>query len=548
MADQENEMEKIEKRLSSLEIRLARLESSYVTPGSENLKSSAEQFQTAGPSGVAEQLTEEEKGLESQIGRFGLAWLGNIVLLFGIIFMTQYLIIKGLPGLATAAGYVSAVSIILLAGYLRKINGPLSFTFKLNAQILLYYITLRLHFFSQAPVLPNRTVSVIFLMCLVAMQVYISIRDRSQTFAALAIIFILVTGISCDTKYITLPLLILAAGGSVYYYTTFKWKSLLVFTIVLVYGAFLLWLLGNPFLGHHLQLITQKNAGVLYLFALGAGFSVVLLFRPYDGSSDEFLIGIIVLNGILFTILLTFVVLGFYSNKYVALFSIISACCLVYSIILHYRSGWNFALAFYALYGFMAMSIALSGLFGLPRVYLLLSVQSLVVVSMALWFRNRLIIVMNSVLFLTILLVYFLSSKYVNSVNISFALVPLISARVINWKKSRLQIKTDLIRNLYMIEGFFMVLFALGHAVPKQFITLSWTISALMYFLIGYILKNVKYRYMALGTMICAAFYLFIFDLSRIEIIYRVLALLFLAAISIGISIYYTNRIKKPDN
>jgi hypothetical protein len=166
---------------------------------------------------------------------------------------------------------------------------------------------------------------------------------------------------------------------------------------------------------------------------------------------------------------------------------------------------------------------------------------------MALWFRNRLIAVLNSVLFLTILIVYLLFSKSVDGVNFSFALIALVSARIINWKRSRLQIQTDMIRNLYLIEGFFMVLYALFHAVPKQFMTLSWTMAALLYFLLSFILKNVKYRYMALGTMICAAFYLFIVDLARIEIIYRVLALLFLAAISIGISIYYTNRIKKSD-
>jgi hypothetical protein len=193
----------------------------------------------------------------------------------------------------------------------------------------------------------------------------------------------------------------------------------------------------------------------------------------------------------------------------------------------------------------MAMSIALYGLVGLPKVYLLLSVQSLIVVSMALWFRNRLIIVMNSLLFLTILIVYLLSAKPVDSVSICFVLIALISARIINWKKSRLQIKTDMIRNLYMIEGFFMMLFALLHVVPKQFVTFSWTMAALLYFIISLILKNIKYRYMALGTMICAAFYLFIIDLARIELIYRVLALLFLAAISIGISIYYTNHVKK---
>ena len=99
-----------------------------------------------------------------------------------------------------------------------------------------------------------------------------------------------------------------------------------------------------------------------------------------------------------------------------------------------------------------------------------------------------------------------------------------------------------------MIEGFVMVLLALFHAVPGKFVTLSWTLAALLYFLLSLILKNVKYRYMALGTMISTAFYLFIVDLARIEIIYRVLALLFLAAISIGISMYYTNRTKKTDH
>ena len=208
-------------------------------------------------------------------------------------------------------------------------------------------------------------------------------------------------------------------------------------------------------------------------------------------------------------------------------------------------SDWNFASAFYALYGFMAMSISLYGLFGLPRVYLLLSVQSLVVVSMALWFRNRLMIIMNSILFLSILITYLISSKSVGGVNFSFALIALVSARIINWKRSRLKIETDMMRNLYLFEGFIMVMFALYHAVPGQFVTLSWTMAALLYFLLSFVLKNVKYRYMALGTMICTAFYLFIVDLARIELIFRVLALLFLAAISIGISMYYANRTKK---
>jgi hypothetical protein len=417
--------------------------------------------------------------------------------------------------------------------------------FKMNAQVLLFYLTLRLHFFSASPILSDKTISILLLLFLMAFQVYLSIRDKSQAFAMLFVIFALTTGIVCDTAYFILLLVALAAGGSVYFYYWFNWKPLLIVTIILSYVSGFVWLLGNPVIGHPMKLIAELHSGVICFLGLGAIYSATLLFRNKDKSEDDFLTGVTFVNGILYSLLLVFVVLGFFSKNYVVLFSGLTICCLAYSIVLHSRYDWNFASAFYALYGFMAMSIAFHGILGFPRVYLLLAVQSLVVVSMALWFRNRLIVVMNSLLFLLILITYLTSSKSINEVNFSFALISLISARIINWKRSRLHIETDLMRNLYLIEGFFMILYALFHAVPKQFITLSWTIAALLYFLLSFALKNVKYRYMALGTMICSAFYLFLVDLAHIDLIYRVLALLFLAALSIGISIYYANRVKK---
>ena len=548
MADQESEIDKIRSRLSSLELRLSKLESGFIISGKENSDRTGEVVQVAEQVDISETLDEEEKGLESQIGRFGLAWLGNIVLLFGITFLTQYLTILEHPLLAALLGYTAAVSIFFLSEYLKNTNGHLSFMFKMNAQIILYYVTLRLHFFSMAPLLSNKALSVFLLLLIVAFQVYLSIRNKSQAFAAIAVFFALATAIIGDSTHFMLPLVTFTAAGAIFYLNRFNWKPLFIVTIILTYTCFFLWLLGNPFVGHPMQLIPEQHLGVLYLFGLGTCYSIVLLFRKKDNSSDDFLIGVTFTNGILFTFLLLLVVISFFSKDYVSLFAAITLCCLIYSTILHSISKWNFASAFYALYGFMAMSISLYGLFGFPRVYLLLAVQSLIVVSMALWFRNRLIVIMNSLLLLAILILYLLTSKSISGVNFSFALVALISARVINWKRSRLQLETDLMRNLYMIEGFFMVLFALFHAVPRQFVTLSWTLAALLYFLISIILKNVKYRYMALGTMICAAFYLFIVDLARIEIVFRVIALLFLAAISIGISIYYTNRVKKSDS
>lgn len=534
-------MEKILSRLNSLEERLGRLESvSNVRSGSEINYQYADRISTEALE------NDEDKGIETQIGRFGLAWLGNIVLLFGIVFLTQYMMNLGYRFFSLITGYSAAAGMIFLAGYIKKTNDHLSSIFRINALFLLFYITVRLHFFSDSPLISGKMIPISLLLLYIMFLKYLTIRTGLHIYAGSALLFALVTAILGDNTHFTLSMTIFTAACSIFLYKRYKLGSLLILTIFLSYIVFLLWLFGNPILGHHnMQLPEEHRYGAIYLIGIGSCFSMIPAFRKNDSSSDDFFVSVIIVNGILFTLLLLSVVFLFYSSNYVILFSAITAACLIYSIILHSRSDWNFASAFYALYGFMAMSIALYGIFGFPVVYLLLTVQSLLVVSLALWFRNRLIIIMNSILFLVILLIYLFSSTNLNVVNFSFAFVALVSARIINWKKSRLQIETDLIRNLYMIEGFIIMLLALFHSVPKQFITFSWSMLALIYFLASLLLKNIKYRYMALGTMICSAIYLFLVDLARIELIYRILALLFLAGISIGISIYYTNRVKK---
>ena len=544
MAQQDIKLENFEDRLKSIEQRLVNLESELALNKLRQSSVGAEEYQTD-ESILSETIIDEEKGLESKIGRVGLAWLGNLVLLFAIVFFTEYIIAQGNSLLSLIIGVFAAGIIFWISNYLKSTNSGLSFMLKINGQVLLFYEAFRMHFFSDHPLISSKIIVLVILCLVIAFQIYTARKNVSQTFGFLAIVFALFTAIMSDTTHIMLPLITFTAIGAVYFFFKHNWQFLLIAAIILVYAAFFMWLFGNPVMDHPMQILADHNYGHFYLFALGGCFSVLPLLRKNDGSNDDLLIGAIILNGVFFTLLLTSVSTKYFGGSYVEVFSVVTICCLIYSVILKSASDWKFASAFYALYGFLAMSISLYGMVGLPNVYLLLSVQSLVVVSMALWFRNRLIIVMNSLLFLTILLVYLLSQKSVDGVNFSLALVPLISARIINWQKERLNIKTDFIRNIYLTVGFFMVLFALYHGLPRQFVTLSWTGAALLYFFLSFLLKNIKYRYMALGTMICAAIYLFIIDLASIGIIYRVLALLFLALVSIGISIYYSNRVKR---
>jgi hypothetical protein len=218
-----------------------------------------------------------------------------------------------------------------------------------------------------------------------------------------------------------------------------------------------------------------------------------------------------------------------------------------FSVLLKYFSIWKFTPALYALYGFVSISIMFYGIWDFPRAYLLLSLQSLLVVSMALWFRSKIIVVMNIVLFVGLLTGYAASGSSQVLINFSFPIVAFISARIINWKKERLTIKTELIRNSYLTVLFITMLFAVYRSFPSQYITLSWTAVVLLYFLISIILKNVKYRYLAVATMAVTTIYLFAIDLARIGVIFRIIAFMFLAIISIGISVYYVRKIKKKN-
>ena len=58
---------------------------------------------------------------------------------------------------------------------------------------------------------------------------------------------------------------------------------------------------------------------------------------------------------------------------------------------------------------------------------------------------------MNTLLF-AILLVFYLSNVIIlDGVNISFSIVALVTARILNWKRDRLTIKTSLLRNVYLV-------------------------------------------------------------------------------------------------
>lgn len=487
----------------------------------------------------------EDSTLESNVVEYGIAWLSNIVYILGIIFFMEYLFGRGQPGLSGLTGYAATASIFVLSRFLRKSFPHLIPVLTLSGLLLSYYVTLRLHYFSADPLIPDPVTGLLLMIGIALFQAAFSLRKKSEGYGAVTLLSVLATALFSDSTHVMLSLILLASALSFLFFILHGWWRLLIITIVLVYLTHLLWFFNNPLMGHPLQAVASGSYSLIYLSGYALIFSAVNLAagrRPLPGIRYEAM-AVIIACGFLFAVSIE--VFSIYENYSPWIFTFISLASLSLSVFLKSRNGKIFIPAFYACFGFMTLSLGIYGFAKFPDSYFLLAFQSLLVVSLALWFRSKTIVVVNTLMFLSILVLYLFGSPSTNVINFMFAVTALSTARILNWKKDRLTLKTDLLRNLYLLEGFFMVLYGLNRAVPGQWVTLSWTLAAVFFLLLSVLLNNIKYRWMSIFTLFFTGIHFLLIDMEKLQTGYRILASLFFAAIALGVSLYYTKRVKK---
>lgn len=523
----------IQQLLQSLDSRIARLEE-YL-----GLEEEPEEAARAVADAPAAAEFEEESGIELKIGEFGLAWLGSLVLLLGIAFLMTYTYSQGYTVLSTLLGYLAAAASFLVSRKWQKSLPYLASLLAIVSHLLIFYTTLRLHFFTDQPVIESRFLAIFLLLLAAGVQYYVAIRGNSEVLAGIAALLLMATALLSDATHVCLPLIVVASAISVYLFIVCNWWKQVIATLFLAYLTHALWLFNNPVMGHPFQAVTEHQYSFLYLLAYAAIFSWPSLLTSRETLSASTVLAKTFLNGGAFSLLTLFTILAFFRDDFVGISLAAAGFFLVFSMLQWRRTHRPFEPAFYACFGFMALTAAVFSYTKIPAAYFWLSLQSLLVVSMALWYRSRLIVVVNTFIYVMILLLYLFTSASDNMVNLSFAITALASARIMNWQKERLTLRTEMLRNIYLIAAFFVVLYGLFQAVPNEYVTLSWTIAAVCYFGLSLLLSNIKYRWMAITTMIAAVLYLFFVDLARLEAGYRVLAFIFLGLILLSVSLFY---------
>lgn len=532
----DSNLQNLNERIAALENRLGKIESMLRIEWEGNREEGDATISTQG---------EDQDSTESRIVEYGLAWLGSIVFLFGIVFLMSYLESLGYPVISKATAYILTFLLITFAYFNRNSIPTLVYVLNICSYLLLYYITLKLHFFSEQPLLIQKGVVLILLLCLIGAVLFREVRKDSEFLASIAVLLLISTAIVSDSTYITFGILIITALTTHYLFYSRNWWRLHILSLFAIYLTHLIWLFNNPIMGNPLGLTEDPQHNILFLFGYAVIFSLSILIPKEKHESDGALISVSIWNALGASFLLLIIVPAFYQDTYAMIFIAIAAYCLLFAVALKLRPERKFAPAAYASFSFMALSIAVFGFFGLPDTFFLLALQSLLVISISLWFKSRIIVVANSILFISILLIYLITSESINYINFVFAFAALANARILGWQKERLTLKTEIFRNLNLGIAFFMILYSLNMALPSQYVTLSWIVTAIGFFILSVILGNIKYRYLAILAIIVTAGHLFFVDLGQMEILYRVIAFLLFAVISIGLSLYYTKRIRK---
>lgn len=528
--------------LKNLEARIARIEAHL------KLKPTQKEEGTETSPLIPDNLSEKVDTLEFRIGQFWFAKAGIVVLAIGIAFLMTFPY-QNLPSFfPSLMGYIIVTVILLLSHFWRNSFAFLSRYLLGGGLVLLYFATLRLHFYGEQPVLVNNTLLVILLLIISMLGLYISIRKTSVYLTSLILTLGYVTAIIANEALIIFCLLTLLTIISVYLKLKYEWMGILIYGTVLTYFFHLIWFINNPFLGNRIQLVSSPQINIYFILLYAVIFSLGNLLRSKNTPENNMVIFTTFLNCFgAYGLFLLVTTTKFTGHLFLYHFSA-SVVFLLLSILFWIKEKSKYSTFFFAILGYTALSAAIIVQFKLPNYFIWLCWQSLLVITTALWFRSKIIVRANFVIFLLIFLFYLMFAGNLGIISLSFGVVALLSARIMNWQKHRLELKTELMRNAYLSLAFVAIPYALYHSVPAKYISLSWIAVAIAYYLLSLLLKNKKYRWMALLTLLLSVLYILVIGLIKLEPVYRIISFIVLGIVLLVISLVYTKLRAKNDS
>ena len=535
----ENELKLIWERLKEQDKRISDLERHLLLQNNEEYELDEEPSERQNKKTI--ESIEKDELLEYRIGQFWFAKAGILAFIVGIMFVLT-LPHKDLPKfLPFAAGIVLSLFFLFIPRILKSLLPQLSGYAVGGGLVLLYYTVIRMHFFEVSPIIESSALELLFLNLVFIISLFVSIKRESVYLASLSIVFGYIAALLGGDPYYIFISLIVLASISVYVKIQYKWETFFSISIFLAYLTYFLWSINNPLLGNELTFVSEPEINILFPFLYYILFSMgYIIKRDEQGEPLIKLINITGNSICLFGLLIISGLTGKGSISPGITLTIASVLFIGHSAFFWLKERSKYLTFILAMTGYLALSIAIIYEFRIPNGFIWLCWQSIIVISTAVWYKSRFIITANFFIYMIILAAYLFMADGFSIISLSFGAAALLTARILNWKKDSLELKTEHMRNSYLIIALLYIPFILHNIMPEGYAALSWLGVAVMYYLFSLILKNKKYRWMSFLTLIMSIFYISILGLTSSELIYKIISFLVLGSVLIAISVIYS--------
>jgi uncharacterized membrane protein len=483
-----------------------------------------------------------EAGFETSIGEFWLARIGVLALSTGLAFLVAYPFAT-LPSLVPVALGYGAAGIFFAASrrWRRTLPDTAPILFG-GALFLLFFATLRLHFFAANPVVPGRAFGLAAIVAVLGVEFALVMRRRSEFMTGLVFLLGLAAAVIAGAAWFQFCLITVLAGVVCALSWRNAWSRLGLVAAGLTYLVHLDWLFSHVAFGRPAQGLVAPEGNLTALF-LYAALYAALGCRPGVEREHPALRAsraLLISGGAMLVVLINVQLFHRAEPPWV---EVLAGAAFLAAAFLHWRNHQSvYATSVYSCAGYLVLSAAIIRHFPSPDCFAWLAWQGLLVAATAVLFRSKIVIVANLFIFGGIYLIYLVLAPARGAVNLSFAIVALLTARVLNWQKDRLKLRTETMRNIYLGAASIVIPYGLYHTVPPGWVSSSWLLAAGFYFVASAVLHNRKYRWMGMGTILATIGYVFIVDLARLEPAYRIVSFLVLGAVLLGVSVTYARR------
>jgi len=514
----------LRRQVAALESRIARMEQ-----GAGALSSDTET--SPSPSGSEKTRLETSLSqlgrvsLEQRIGEYWFGRLGIVILILGMFFLISYAFANFRPFWQIVVGYGITLALFGLSKIRLKRFALFSNLLLAGSLVLLYFVSLRMHFYRELPIIESKFFALALLSAVVCVQLVIAIRRRSQYLAAIPVILGYLTALLSDTHHFALIVIVVTSVVAALLMSIYHWEFLGIGSIILSYGSFLLYLLNDPLLGRGIRIMPEHDWMLFYLVGTLVVFTLVS-FRPgvnkYFHTVTRILLTTVNSSGFY---LVAFIVTFQFFRPHLSFWNFIFAGILFGIAVAHWTIRQSkYSTSFYASFSFIALTVGILAATSTPDVYLWLVWQSALVIGSAIWFRSGIIVWANMGIYLVVFGVYLITGVQTGLVDFNFVLVALLSERLLEYSRARIARFPRAFQYTYVFTGYVMLISGLTLTLPMPTISVAWLVVSVGYFATGYLFDLPSYRIMGIGSSLLTVGRIFLVDLASLELIYRVLS------------------------